>query len=532
MKHSNILLSETGLAAPIVLDYIAGNEFLKSFYAEPNTIIAYKKIIDERNFDDKKRQLLYDSLIHQFQKIKVPPENYPLLGSNIKLLLDSNTYTICTGHQLCLYGGPLFVTYKILTAIKLCSELRMAYPENNFVPVLWLASEDHDFEEISNTHLYGRDFIWHKNSRNMPVGTIDLEGLSEDIANISKLIGTNETGQRWIKLFEDSYLKSNDLSEASIKLYTEIFKDYGLIVLDPNQRELKEELVPVIKSDLLHQVNFSAQIESDKILAEKYKLQINARETNFFYLHETEGRSQIKREGEEYVISGVDGMLSAQQLEAEIINFPERFSPNVNLRPVYQELILPNLAYVGGPAEVAYWLQLKAIFEANKVPFPVVVLRSMNLLTGNALIEKVEKLGLTVSDMIGSEIKLRQAYLKKGRSFDFQSSFDIILNELQKLVDASKEIDKEISKSFLDTKLSLKDLFHERQRDIKRSIGDAEAMQIEKFMKLRSRIYPKGIFQERVDTLFQHESNLNRSLISGILDEIDVLYPELHVLKV
>ncbi len=117
MKHSKMLLSETGLVPPIVLDYLAGNEFLKPFYAEPNSIKGYKKLIDARNFDEKKRQVLYHSLINQIHKIKFPLENYPLLDSNIKLLLDANTYTICTGHQLCLYGGPLFVTYKILTAI-------------------------------------------------------------------------------------------------------------------------------------------------------------------------------------------------------------------------------------------------------------------------------------------------------------------------------------------------------------------------------------------------------------------------------
>ncbi len=532
MKHSKMLLSETGLVPPIVLDYLAGNEFLKPFYAEPNSIKGYKKLIDARNFDEKKRQVLYHSLINQIHKIKFPLENYPLLDSNIKLLLDANTYTICTGHQLCLYGGPLFVTYKILTAIKLCSELRIAYPEYNFVPVLWLASEDHDFEEISNTHLYGRDFKWNKESRNQPVGTLDLAGISEDIATISKLMGTNETGQSWIKLIEDAYLKSNDLSEASIKLFTEIFKDFGLIVLEPNQRELKKELIPVIKSDLLNQTNYSAQTKSDKLLAEKYKLQINAREINFFYLSNSEGRKLIKREGEHFVIAGDKSQLTFKQVEEEIEKYPERFSPNVNVRPVYQELILPNLAYVGGPAEVAYWLQLKAIFDTNKTPYPAVVLRAMNLIAGSQLIEKVEKFGLTLSDMMGSELKVTQAFLLKGRKFEFQSSFDIVLNELQKLVDATKETDKEVSKNFLETKLSLKNFFNEKHRDIKRSLEQSETLQIEKLMKIRSKIYPKGIFQERIDTLLQHELNLNRNLIPEILDCIDVFRPELNIICV
>ncbi len=530
MIHSKIPLSETNLISPIVKDYLAQVHSLKPFYNEPNAIEGYQKLILERNFAEEKRVILYQSLLKQYEETGLSFERFHELGANLSLLKESNTFTVTTGHQLCLYGGPLFLTYKILTTIKLCSELKKEYRDFNFVPVLWLASEDHDFEEINHIHLYGADFKWDKESHNKPVGTLDLGGLKEDVERISLLINNkNETGKNWIKLIEDAYLKSSNLSEASIKIYTEIFKSYGLIVLDPNRTEYKQQLIQVMKADILKQCSFHAQTNTDKILAEKYKLKINAREINFFYLHHSLGRKIIRKVEDNFFLAGSDIKFSVSEMEHEIENYPERFSPNVNLRPVFEEIILPNLAYVGGPAEVAYWLQLKPIFDYYEVRFPVVILRAMNLLAGKPFIEKVEKTGIQINQFIGSELELLQAYYKQEKKLDFLESFHVILEEFQKIVDGSKKIDQEVSKALLETKLSLKDFFKQKNRDLKKSIGNNEAGEIEKIVKLRSKIFPKDVFQERMDTLLQHEVNADRNLLSILYDEMDVFENNLVV---
>ena len=532
MLYSKLTLADTELVLPIVLDYLNGTDFLKPFYHKSNQLKEYFELINNKNFDDNNRVTLHKVLTEQYKSINLSEDQNPALFENIEKLKLNNTFTITTGHQLCLFGGPLFVTYKILTAVKLCFELQNEYPQYNFVPLLWLASEDHDFEEISNTHLYGKDFKWYKDTHNKSVGSIDLEGLKEDITNISKLIGNNETGLKWIQLINEAYVNHQNLANASVHFYTQLFKELGLIVLNPDKKELKESLISIMKSDILEQVSYKAQIETDKLLSEKYKLQINAREINFFYQHETEGRKLIKYEGDNFSVSGTTLSFNASEIETEILNCPEKFSPNVNLRPVYQEIILPNLAYIGGPAEVAYWLQLKSIFDAHSINYPAVVLRSMNLLIGNQLLEKVEKFGLQISDLIGSELKMTQAYLKKSSQFEFQLSYDLILNEFQKLIDASKNLDKDYSKSLLETKLSIKDFFHQKNKDLKKSIENSEATQIEKLIKIRSKIYPKNTFQERMDTLLQHEVNGNRSLIEEILEQISIFEPQMNILIV
>ncbi|MBC7382651.1 MAG: bacillithiol biosynthesis cysteine-adding enzyme BshC [Bacteroidia bacterium] len=532
MIYSKIPLSESGLISPLVLDYLAGNDNLRTFYNQPHSLVGYEALIKEKQFDAIKRNLLIKVFNEQYKKAGISLNSYPEIDTNIKLLSDPKTYTITTGHQLCLYGGPLFLTYKVLTTIKLCSELKRAYPENNFVPVLWLASEDHDFEEINNIYLFGKDIKWYKNSHHMPVGRLDLDGMKEDIESIEKLIGTNETGKKWINLIEDTYLKSNNLSEASIKIFTALFREFGLLVLDPDQREFKEEFSAVMKLDILDQNNYKVQLETDKILTDKYKLQINAREINFFYLHTTLGRKLIKKEGNGFHLVDSEVRFTFEEMEEEIKNFPENFSPNVNLRPLYQETILPNLAYVGGPAEVAYWLQLKSVFDANGIQFPAVVLRSVNLLTGTNLTEKIEKTGLKVSDLIGSEEKLTQTYLKNVSNFAFQKSFNVILNEFQILIDTSRNVNKEVSKKLLETKLSLKDFFNQYHKDLKRSVENSEAEQIEKIIKLRGKIYPKNTFQERIDTLLQHEVTCNRDLKMEILEQMEIFNPQLTIISI
>ena len=529
MIYSKISLSETSLIAPIVKDYLRQENFLKPFYNEFNSLDSYKKIISSRNFDDSKRPVLIDGLMKQYGELGYTSEANPLLFSNISSLKNPNTFTITTGHQLCLFGGPLFLTYKVLTAIKLCFELQKTYPEQNFVPVLWLASEDHDFEEINSIHLFGNDFKWYKNSENKPVGILDLDGLKEDIEGISKLIGNNQTGQKWIKLLEQSYLDSKNLSEASIKIFTQIFSDFGLIVLDPNQREFKLQFRKVMQDDILNQCSYTAQKTADEKLGENYKLQINAREINFFYIDPSSGRKMIRKAEGGFSLADSDRRFSAQEMANEIEEFPERFSPNVNLRPLFEENILPNLAYVGGPAEVAYWLQLKPVFDYYSIPFPVVVLRSMNLLIGKSFLEKIEKTGLPIEKFLGSDTDISEAYLELGKKLEVRESFDLILNEFQKIVDATRDIDKDISKGFLETKLSMKDFFHQKNKDLKKSIENAEAIQIEKVQKLRSKLFPKDVFQERIDTLMQHEVVLDQSLIRLLFDEMEVFEDKLTV---
>lgn len=519
-KLNSLDLIGNRMVPPLVWDYLKKEDILKDKVNTWHEFEGFERLMAERNFTDNNREILVKHLMNQYQNagIKLEPEG--IHYRHIQLLLNPATFTITTGHQLSLFGGTLFMAYKILTAIKLASELKSLYPRNNFVPVLWLASEDHDFEEIQSTFLFGKDLVWNKDSAEQATGKLDLNGMDALVDELFQLLGDKEIAQSWKEKIKNSYLNSSNLAEATLRFYHQLFEAFGLIILDPNDAALKKCLVPVMLQDLFEELSFKAQKPSDQRLAEVYKLQINARTQNFFYLHPQLGRKMLKRDADFFTLSDCDIKFTEAELREEILQSPENFSPNVNLRPVFQETILPNLAYIGGPAEVAYWLQLKPVFDAHQVPYPKVVLRFMQVLVGKGLGDKAAKLGLSLSDLLLDEKQCAEKLIDQSKPFNFHGKFEAILEGFQELVEQSRSIDPALSKEFLEKKLQLKDLFKAKLGQVKKALEAAEQGNIEKALKLRSKLFPKGILQERIETLMQFEIGSNQMLLNEMMDII------------
>ena len=525
-----IALSNSSFVPPIVRDYLNKAEPLSNFVHHWHEYAGFQDAIKKRLFSKEKRADLVEHLQSQDQSAQIDLRSAERVESNINSLLDMQTFTITTGHQLSLFGGTLFMTYKILSAIKLAMVLEKQFPKQKFVPVLWLASEDHDFEEIKSSHLFGKDLSWDADAMSMATGKISLRSISKLLEELSVLLGNNDQAKHWFKQINEAYGREGNLGEATVRFYHELFKAFGLIILDPNAKRLKNYFSDVIQADIMKQETFSVQQLSDQLLSEQYKLQINARPINFFYLSENFGRKMIrKNEDGSYSLAEAGLNWSHQEMTNEIAEFPERFSPNVNLRPLYQELILPNLAYVGGPAEVAYWLQLKPIFDHYGVAYPLVALRYMNVLMPKSIYEKVLKLGLHAEDMLLTEQLLTQKYVEQVQGISFPEKFDSILNEMQELVDHAKVLDVTLGKEFLEFKLQVKEFFKGKSSSIKKAGQLHQEVQIEKLLKLRARLFPKGIFQERIETLMQQEVLSNKSLLPTLLTQIQPLAASLDI---
>ena len=525
-----IALTNSSFIPPIVKDYLNKADHLRGFVSHWHQSAGLEDALSKRGFSAEKRAVLVSHLRDQYQAAKIDLTEAEKVEHNIHSLLGGQSFTICTGHQLSLFGGTLFMTYKILSAIKLALNLSKQFPEHRFVPVLWLASEDHDFEEIQTTYLFGKEITWETASQSMPTGKIALENIAEIVEELGVLMGNNEEAKRWFSQLHAAYVSEGNLGEATIRLYHELFKAFGLVILDPNAKVLKSYLHDIVRADILGQESFAVQQVSDAVLSEQYKLQINARPINFFYLSAVHGRKMIrKNEDGSYSLADSAVHWLPQEMESEIAEFPERFSPNVNLRPIYQELILPNLAYVGGPAEVAYWLQLKPLFDHYQVPYPLVALRYMNVIVPKNLLDKLLKMGLQIEDVLLSEPNLKQKYLEQVQGISFPEKFDAILHSLQELVDHAKHLDVGLGKEMLDFKLQVKDFFKGKTGSIKRAAEQHEEAQIEKLLKLRARLFPKGVLQERIETLMQHEVQINRALLPDLLEQIEVLSGKLDI---
>ena len=386
MQLDKVSLAEARAFSPFFIDYLQQKDTLKPFYDRFPQLdnfgdqIAAKK----SNFPQAYRTNLVTILQEQYTGLTLSP----LVENNISLLGESNTFTVTTGHQLNIFTGPLYFIFKIVTVINACRDLKLRYPNYNFVPVYWMASEDHDYEEIKYFYLYGKKIVWDTEQTGA-VGRFSTKGLDT--------LASSLPGDTLI--FREAYGKNKKLSDAVRQYVNALFGDTGLVVVDSDDRSLKSQFTKVMRQDIFDHVNKKlVDSATDALENLGYKTQIFCRDINFFYL--ADGiRSRIEPQGDRFIVLDTKLSFTKQELDRMIDTEPEKFSPNVILRPLYQEMILPNLAYVGGPAEVIYWLQLKEVFNYFKTPFPMLMPRNFGMVIDHEIARKFAKTGLRLNDL-------------------------------------------------------------------------------------------------------------------------------------
>ena len=220
-------------------------------------------------------------------------------------------------------------------------------------------------------------------------------------------------GNEIIKIFRECYLNSNDLSNATRKLVNILFAKYGLIIIDANNKNLKSLFRDLIKKELNEKFIFNESKKSIKRLNElKYNLQANPREINLFYIHDKK-RERIIEKGNLFQTSNGSKKWNLEEIQDDVNLNPEKFSPNVLFRPIFQEFILPNICYVGGPAEVAYWLELKSVFESLNLTFPLILNRNSGLLLEKKQIDKLNKLNVSIEEIFLPKKQLKENLVRK-----------------------------------------------------------------------------------------------------------------------
>ncbi len=384
MRVQKLDFSETRSFSSFFLDYIQQTDSLKSFYSRFPLLENFEGQIKEKSksFSQQQRDILYQALTQQYQDIEVSDK----VKNDLTSLKNSNTFTVTTGHQLNVFTGPLYFVYKIVTVINACKKLKQQYPAYDFVPVYWMASEDHDYEEIKSLRVQGKKYTW-VTQQTGAVGRFNTQGLTE----LANEIPGDTT------LFKTAYSKGKTLSSAARQYVNQLFQQEGIVVIDADDANLKKALIPVMQEDILNHTPFNLVTQTNSELHQLgYHTQVNAREINFFYLKDSL-RARIEKRGERFHVIDSKISFSESEIGERIKNNPEEFSPNVILRPVYQEMILPNLAYVGGPAELVYWLELRKVFELFRQPFPVLMPRNFALVADAPTLRKMEKTGIELS---------------------------------------------------------------------------------------------------------------------------------------
>jgi bacillithiol synthase len=488
MKLQKISFAETNSFTPFFLDYIQHQPQLRKFYNRFPHISSFKDQLAEKaqSFSKHHRQVLVETLQQQYG-------NYTqseAVKANLLALTDEKTFTVTTGHQLNIFTGPLYFIYKIVTVINTCKALKKEYPGCHFVPVYWMASEDHDFDEIKYFRLSGKKFVWESKQKGA-VGRFnpkELEALLKDVPGD-------------LSLFKNAYLKHNTLSDAVRYYVNELFGEEGLVVVDADHRELKRLFSTVIREDVLNETAKQIICHTDEELDSLgYKPQIYCRDINFFYL-DNGLRGRIEKAGDQYKVIDTKRSFTKEQLDQLIEDEPEKFSPNVILRPLYQETILPNIAYVGGPAEVVYWLQLKEVFQKFKTPFPILMPRNFAMVMDAATQRKFEKTGLELKDLFLEKNSLSNHYATKfaHHKIKLNGEKEAIEKYFQTIRSHAESFDKTLGPLVAaETKRAIKSLEKIEQKLLKAE-KRLQSDKLQQVGAVKDALFPNGGLQERVD---------------------------------
>ncbi|MTE27326.1 bacillithiol biosynthesis cysteine-adding enzyme BshC [Winogradskyella ouciana] len=531
MPTDCIPFRETNYFSDFICNYLDEKLELRPLYNRFPTLENFKAQIEEkeRNYNHAYRKTLVDVIMKHYGDLSLSAATL----TNVDLLRHDNTFTITTGHQLNLFTGPLYFLYKIISTINLTKQLKEEYPKYNFVPIYWMASEDHDFDEINYFNFKGKKVQWNSNQTGA-VGHFETKGLHEVFDVISAEFGPGKNAEQLKEWFKQAYLNHTNLADATRYLANALFGKQGLVILDADDKDLKRLFIPQMKKELVKQTAFKTVSETNKTLEDLgLTIQVNPREINLFYIHEGLRERIVEVDGT-YSVLETDITWSKDELLKHLEEYPERFSPNVIMRPLYQEVILPNLCYIGGGGEMIYWLQLKSNFEAQGVTFPMLLLRNSALVKTTKQAEKLKKLNISDKDLFLERSSFINKKVRKISNVDIDFSEQI--KHLEQQFKDLHQLAEQTDKSFLGAVNAqevkqIKGLKHLEKRLLKaqkRKLKD----QIERCTDLQEQLFPNQSLQERNTNFSELYLEYGEDLIPKLMESLEPLKGEFVIITI
>ena len=506
----------------IICDYLSQKESLKPFYhLFPAPENFEKQIALKKNKLHCKRNLLRKALEKQYQKIHHKITLHKTVQKNIALLSQENTWTITTGHQLNLFTGPLYFIYKIVTTINLTMDLKKRYPKENFIPVYWMASEDHDFKEINHFYFKEQKITWDIKTKGA-VGQIPTREMEHFFQAFKQCFNRSVHSNFLINLFEKSYLKTKNLSQATQVLVHQLFGAYGLLIVDAHEKTLKKHFSGIMEKELKEQTGYSATQKTNALLKKNYRLQLHPRPINLFYLKDFLRERIILTKNGQYQVGNTSLIFSQAEILEELKKYPERFSPNVLLRPVYQEFILPNLAYVGGGNELAYWLQLKNLFDDLDIVFPILHIRNSALLVSDKQHKKISRLHTSFEKLFLDEQELIKNYMQKNaQKITFEKEKQLLKTSFENVISQIIQIDFSLKATFEAAAKKQQNSWARLEKKMYKALKTKHKNEIERLLKLKRELFPNQNLQERVENFSRFYMELGQDFIPSLLVQMN-----------
>jgi len=507
--------------------YVQEVDALRPFYEYPVSVENFKTIIEKKKAY-KNRNTLVNILKKQYQEVETTDK----VKANIDALNSENTFTIITGHQPSLATGPLYFIYKIISTINLAEQLTKHYPAYNFVPIYWMGSEDHDFEEINHFNLFGKTLTW-ENDQKGAVGKMFTKNIVPVLDELKTLLGESENAQKIFDLMHRAYAQNETLDEATFYLANELFKQYGLVVFITSSREAKQLFVDFILKEIIEQPSYEIVNQTISELEKAgFKGQATPREINFFYMREGI-RERIVREGEAYKVLNTNYTFSEKEITQEVREYPERFSPNVIMRPLYQEVLFPNLAYIGGGGEIAYWLERRAQFEYFGVPFPMLVRRASVMWLDAGQTKKMNQLGFSITEIFREEDALIKHFVQKNttQELDLSEAKTQLKTLYDTILAQAKSIDNSLEKSVLGEQTKALKSLDQLEQKLLRAEKRQHETSTNRIKGLKGKLFPNRGLQERKDNFMAFYLKYGDDFIGTLKEHIDVLDKQMLVIS-
>jgi bacillithiol synthase len=515
LNNKAIAYQQTGYFNTLVTDYIEEKKTLQPFFSHSVNKVGIGAAIKKRKLFATDRQLLVEVLHQQYQSINITASQQ----ENIQLLNNDNTFTITTAHQPNIFTGQLYFVYKILHTIKLAAFCKKEFPESNFVPVYYMGSEDADLDELGHIFIKGEKYQWNT-PQTGAVGRMLVDvALIELMNTIEGQLMVQPFGEEIITIVKNCYQIGTTIEQATFKLVNALFANYGLLVILPDNAMLKKSFTEVIKKELLQMFSHPLVTATSDALAKNYKVQASGRDLNLFYLKDN-SRERIEKNNQHWEIANTSIKFTETEILDELKNFPERFSPNVILRPLFQEMILPNIIFVGGGGEVAYWLQLKAVFDAVGIPYPMMVLRNSFLIAQKKQITQAHEMGFTTTDLFKNELTLINEIVKKESSLQLN-----LTNEKKVLTDFYAHLQTTVSN--IDLTLTKHVQALQAKAINKLSAIEKKMLRKEKkkfttqqlrLNKIKSELFPNNNLQERTENLLLFYAKCGKEFIEKLYE--------------
>ena len=453
------------------------------------------------------------------------------------LLQHDTTFAVVTGQQVGILGGPLYTLYKIITAVKLADKLNNQLSDYNFVPVFYLEAEDHDYEEISKISIInsrnelqtfqyfpeGKPFEKNPGS----VGSIVFDIVIEEFLNsIESELQQSDFKSGVMAQLRQTYKPGVDFATAFTDYLVKILPNSGLIIVDPRDQSLKNLIKPIIKKEILtHSKTSEIVIKRSAALEQSYHAQAKPRAVNIFMQHRG-GRYLIEPRETGYGLKGARQRFTEEEMMSLIDNSPELFSPNVLLRPIVQDYILPTFAYVGGPSEIAYFAQLKDVYQHFDVTMPVIYPRASATVIEEKVQRTIEKFDISPFDFFMNLDLLQKNVTSKLSDVSIEDVFSktntTIDENLKELRYALQTIDPTLSASFDNARKKIEyqvNKLKQKAYDAQRKNFSTAMRQIE---KAALHIAPDETFQERTYPLFQYCNKYSQEFVSWLFENIDI----------